>query len=410
MMSAVRGETRGTKEFYELKSQLKREIATLKQSNSELLNNCEKAKQSEVCQNIVEVPVAPNSEIIAVGMCGIALLWVVFWIFCVMQLNEARQRLCAFYECVRSHWVSSDVNPPEAIIRKFFGNEQAFAKRRARYTNPPQDGAFVADEPFRLHPSCIGDRVQGCRRRAGPELQEMAAMMMNSRGRGFRPVQDFELVRVEAVCPQNLFVGSFRDSMLQLSQMRCSLPAFSPSSLFDAEQFRIYYALSAHFFPQQQEVGLEHYPRFVYAFHGSSVEQVDSICQLGLASTRAKNEGSFGDGWYTSLNIDFAVRGNREDSRCRVNDTRDDAMYPVVMFCVGLQAAYPITRAEDYEGGECVFRNAPLKAGYDAHVGVVSGGPEGPQRSESLDYIQLVTASESQLIPVAVFWLRYRNL
>jgi hypothetical protein len=88
-----------------------------------------------------------------------------------------------------------------------------------------------------------------------------------------------------------------------------------------------------------------------------------------------------------------------------------DGRYPVIMFscCVGL--AYPITPDTDYgnvEGipeGFCDYYGRPLKRQFDCHVACVNQG-SGFQAvgREQCQYVEVVIADESQMLPVAVLW------
>jgi hypothetical protein len=158
-----------------------------------------------------------------------------------------------------------------------------------------------------------------------------------------------------------------------------------------------------------------------YSFHGTRPEDVSSICENGVIATRTMDEGYFGAGFYSTLNIEYALRYSygEFDHHEHHRRTTQEGRYPVIMFASCVSLAYPITSAHDYSGAQsttqgrgtqqlqCDWHGKPLRTGFDCHVACVSeaGGYHAVDAHEA-DYVEVVIEQESQMLPIAVMWFR----
>jgi hypothetical protein len=230
------------------------------------------------------------------------------------------------------------------------------------------------------------------------------------------PVAGFKLVAVEAIAHSADYYTAFRVKQTRMSaqrQMGGAYFNFATMSGLNAQQHLVLSALRQQFHERAPGTP-SHAPHTFYSFHGPRRENLESMCSTGTVATRGLDAGYFGSGCYSTLNIEYAVRyikGDFDKPESPPRTRPADGKYPVIMFscCVGL--AYPITPDTDYgnvEGipeGFCDYYGRPLKRQFDCHVACVNQG-SGFQAvgREHCQYVEVVIADESQMLPVAVLW------
>ena len=107
---------------------------------------------------------------------------------------------------------------------------------------------------------------------------------------------------------------------------------------------------------------------------------MEDICRDGLVPLQTSDDGYFGLGCYSSLNIEYALRYSRGDFAKNARQPPGDGLYPVIMLFACVGTAYPITPRENY-GANAIIRNGtsysnffgrPLAMGFDSHVACVN--------------------------------------
>ena len=181
---------------------------------------------------------------------------------------------------------------------------------------------------------------------------------------------------------------------------------------FDAEQLRILMTLREAFEVRPAGVGPT-YPNMLFAFHGTRVEALPSVV-AGLVAMQSMDAGFFGAGVYTTPSLEYAARyaaGRFDDPTTASPRTpRADGCVPVVLVCVAVGVAFPVTPQRDYgrraDGHSDLF-GSKLRAGFDAHVAAVSEASrfEAVQRKQ-MQYLELVIDQEAQVLPLAIVWVR----
>jgi hypothetical protein len=228
------------------------------------------------------------------------------------------------------------------------------------------------------------------------------------------PVQPFRLASVQAVTHRPARVIGYEDKLYRMSNNRkTGLPYFNfpVRDQLDKDQLHVLDSLRSMF--QERAPGTD--PRGAntyYSFHGCRVEHVQNVCENGIVATQATDAGYFGSGCYSTLNVEYAARYARGDfddpsaaSRTSVNNC-----FPVIMFACAVSMAYPVTQL-DYgnvhgtQMGFSDFFGRSLKPGFDCHVICVNetAGFQAVGRRDC-EYVEVVIAQESQMLPVAVLW------
>jgi hypothetical protein len=231
-----------------------------------------------------------------------------------------------------------------------------------------------------------------------------------------RPVAGFKLVSVEAITHSVDYYGSFRIKQARMAsqrQMGGGYFNFNTMNHLNAQQQLVLAALRQQFHERAPSAPFNA-PHTFYSFHGPRRENLDSMCLTGIVATRGLDAGYFGSGCYSTLNIEYAVRYIRGDFDKGDSPPRvlpPDGRYPVIMFacCVGM--AYPVTPDSDYgnvvgiEDGFSDYFGRPLKKQFDCHVVCVNeaAGLQAVNR-DLCQYVEVVIADESQMLPVAVLW------
>jgi hypothetical protein len=231
-----------------------------------------------------------------------------------------------------------------------------------------------------------------------------------------RPIAGFKLVASEAVIHSADYYTSFRTKQARMGAQRQiggGYFNFGTMSNLNAQQQLVLAALRQQFHERAPSTPFTA-PNTFYSFHGPRRENLESMCSTGIVATRGLDAGYFGSGCYSSLNIEYAVRYNRGDFDKTDSPPRTpppDGRYPVIMFacCVGM--AYPVTPEADYgnvvgiEDGYSDYFGRPLKKQFDCHVVCVNeaAGLQAVSRDQC-QYVEVVIADESQMLPVAVLW------
>jgi hypothetical protein len=230
------------------------------------------------------------------------------------------------------------------------------------------------------------------------------------------PVAGLELVRVDAIFNSDVHITEYEARQERLRRLRNgSNPAFNP----DTESLtapKLHVLLSLMSCVQERKPDADpRSPHTLYVFHGPKIEHLAGVCENGIVSLRETDPGFFGLGCYTTLNIEYAAKYARGeyDHSARLRGRSADGCVPVVMLAATVGLAYPVTPdAEDYPvpprpDRHSVWFGQGLKPGFDCHVACVSErkGFEAVQRPDC-QYMELVVDQQSQLLPVAVLWLR----
>jgi hypothetical protein len=226
------------------------------------------------------------------------------------------------------------------------------------------------------------------------------------------PIQGFNLVGVQAVKHSVERTGGYQDKLTRMSNNRkTGLPYFNfpLREQLDKDQLHVLDALRSQF--QERAPGTD--PRGAntfYSFHGCRAEHVQNVCENGIVGTQSTDDGYFGSGCYSTLNVEYAARYARGDfdDPPTVRQT-PTGRYPVIMFACAVAMAYPVTpknygNADGIPIGFSDFFARPLKQGFDCHVICVNEST-GFQAVCRLDchYVEVVMA-EAQMLPVAVLW------
>jgi hypothetical protein len=144
------------------------------------------------------------------------------------------------------------------------------------------------------------------------------------------------------------------------------------------------------------------------------MEGLAGVCQNGIVPQRAIDAGFFGRGCYTTPNIEYAAkyaRGDYDPVGAAPRQRSADGCVPVVMFAASVGMAYPVTPAEDYPtppraDGHSIWFGNGLEVGFDCHVACVSEPTCEAVNRPDCQYMELVVDQQSQLLPVAVLWLK----
>jgi hypothetical protein len=231
-------------------------------------------------------------------------------------------------------------------------------------------------------------------------------------------VDGFTLVGVEAIVHSEDYYSAFAVKQARMSNQRQEGGAhfnYDTKGNLDAQQQLVLSALRHQFHERSPKTALCA-PHTFYSFHGPRIENLASMCRTGAVAVRAHDAGYFGAGCYSTLNIEYAVRYARGDFDKPESPRRIppvDGKYPVIMFacCVGM--VYPITPGKDYNNLEGIpegysdYFGRPLKRQFDCHVACVNQtrGFQAVNR-EQCQYVEVVIADESQMLPVAVLWFK----
>lgn len=285
-----------------------------------------------------------------------------------------------------------------------------FRRYRAHEFMP---GIIPSGEGFGLHHVADASSLfQFCRslcRTGGSWLQRQRAVN-----------GDFRLVGVQAVRSSAHLVNMYIGSQAVMNQRRQAPTAgggahFShDNETFSDEQYRALSLLRNQF--HEKPPGTSNLSvNTVYCFHGPRVENLEAVCETGLSAVRVTDAGYFGSGCYTTLNIEYALHYayGLYDTEFFTRGPRPSAggRYPVIMFAATVGMAYPVTRTVDYghvpgtPPGFSDFFGRGLKPSFDCHVVCVNerSSFQAVPRAEC-EYVELVIAQESQLLPVAVLW------
>jgi hypothetical protein len=223
------------------------------------------------------------------------------------------------------------------------------------------------------------------------------------------PVQGFALAAIQAVKHGDRRIVGYEDKLERMSNNRkTGLPYFNfpIREQLDKDQLHVLDALRSQF--QERAPGVD--PRGAntfYSFHGCRVEHVQNVCENGIVAVQALDDGYFGSGCYSTLNVEYAARYARGDFDVpRTVRQSLNGRYPVIMFACAVSMAYPITPKNygNVDGaplGFSDFFGRPLKPGFDCHVVCVNEatGYQAVNRSDC-QYVEIVM-SESQMLPVA---------
>jgi hypothetical protein len=231
------------------------------------------------------------------------------------------------------------------------------------------------------------------------------------------PVAGYQLVRVDAIRQESHRIAGYESRQKVLQGLRKdggSAFNFLTSSM-SAEQLHTLGALRERFL-ERSPAATPQAPHVVYAFHGTRVELMDSICRNGIVAMRETDSGYFGLGCYTTLNIEYAARyahGEFDAPAPRVRTAHPtDQAYPIIMAAVSVGMCYPVTPGVDYSkrgDGMSDFLGLPLKKGFDCHCAAVCAPSFQAANHDKMQYMELVVDQEVQVLPVAVLWVRPTN-
>jgi len=79
------------------------------------------------------------------------------------------------------------------------------------------------------------------------------------------------------------------------------------------------------------------------------------------------------------------------------------------MVAASVGVCYPVTPAADYAAGApgvSALYGRPLKTGYDCHCAAVQEPALQAVARPQMQYMELVCEQDSQVVPVAVMWVR----
>jgi hypothetical protein len=224
----------------------------------------------------------------------------------------------------------------------------------------------------------------------------------------------FELVRVDAVVNSDAHITVYETQQDRQRRLRANGGAIFNALIqaFSTAKLHVLFTLTS-FFQERRPDADPKSPHTVYAFHGPRMEHLTSVCENGIVPLRETDLGYFGLGCYTTLNIEYAAkyaRGDYDPHGAALRKRSADGCVPVVMLAASVGMAYPVTpdRADYLRAdGHSVWFGQGLKPGFDCHVACVSevSNCEAVFRQDC-QYVELVVRQESQLLPVAVLWLR----
>lgn len=226
------------------------------------------------------------------------------------------------------------------------------------------------------------------------------------------PVKGFTLQSMEVIVRE---CASFEARMKRLPGLRTAnakavdpvLAALSP------DQQSIAKALGGQFLPRSSGADVKA-PELVNVFHGTKIDCLESVIE-GLHAMKSTDQGFFGFGVYTTTSIEYAAQYARGDFGHVGQASSRGGCYPVLWCVAAVGDCYPVSRANDYSknrvdstfGKVSDFFGAPLKAGFDCHCAVVScqAGCQAVD-SRNMEYMEIVFDQESQVIPIAVLWVK----
>jgi hypothetical protein len=283
--------------------------------------------------------------------------------------------------------------------------------------------ATMAFRPFRPHvlaPGIVPDPAppHGAMVPVAPDspLFQLCQALCRTRG-SFCPdpmsVAGFELVRVDAVANSDGHIAAYEARQEVLKRLRTSgHEAFNPDTQdFSVPKLDVLLSLLGVMQERKPDADPRS-PRTLYVFHGPRLANLASICENGIVALGETDAGYFGLGCNVTLNIEYAANNARGDyTYGALQDRVADGCVPVIMLAATVGLAFPVTPDEDYPEscfhGHSKWFGKPLKRGFDCHVACVSQRQrlEAVQRPDC-EYMELVVGQESQLLPVAVLWLR----
>jgi regulator of replication initiation timing len=227
----------------------------------------------------------------------------------------------------------------------------------------------------------------------------------------------FRLAYVEAVGPDPRAIAALEYACQTNAHRRHGNNAVFnfDSKNYSVEQLRVLDVLR-HSFSEREPGTLLREGHFVYCFHGPRIADVDSICKTGLVAVGTQDDGYYGSGMYTTLNIEYAIRyarGDYDDDNNR-RPPNPEKRYPVFLMAAAIGMAYPVTPAADYNfvNGEqqrfSKLKGSPLKKGFDCHVVCVDEGNSHAVDRNHCKYVELVIAQQVHILPLAVLWFEER--
>jgi hypothetical protein len=230
------------------------------------------------------------------------------------------------------------------------------------------------------------------------------------------PVAGFKLFAVEAITHSPAYYAGYSEKQARMSEQRHEGgPYFNFDTLgnLNPQQQLVLSTLRQRFHERAPGTPFDA-PHTFYSFHGPRRENLASMCSTGIVATRGLDAGYFGSGCYSTLNIEYAVRYIRGDFDKPTSPRRtrpSDGKYPVIMFACSVGMAYPITPGADYgnvvgvPAGCSDYYGRPLKQQFDCHVICVNkvSNFQAVNRDQC-QYVEVVIADESQMMPVAVLW------
>jgi hypothetical protein len=177
-----------------------------------------------------------------------------------------------------------------------------------------------------------------------------------------RGVEGFNLVAVESIIHDGTTLYAFKARQAKLSRLKLingegeaelqANPFCMNISSYDFRQRRMWAAFQSNFHVKPP-VGIRgndpYSPDSFYCFHGPRREHLGSVCENGMVGVRLLNEGNFGTGCYSTLNIEYAlhyVRGDHDQEPRRAPPR--DGLYAVLLMCGLANKVYPVTPHMDY--------------------------------------------------------------
>jgi hypothetical protein len=289
-------------------------------------------------------------------------------------------------------------------------------------SSSPATSAFQQHRPHALSPGIVPSNPappHGSLVPVAPDspLFQLSRALCRTRGSFIpvpSPVAGFELVRVDAVFNHRDHLGAYETRQRVLAGLReDGHAAFNPETeSFSAAKMHVLFSLMSCLQERKPDADPLS-PHTLYVFHGPRIEHLASVCKNGIVALRGTDVGFFGLGCYTTLNVEYAAKYARGDyDRGALRGRSDDGCVPVVMLAASVGVAYPVTPDEDYPTPPRADRHSKwfgqgLKSGFDCHVACVNQRQrfEAVQRPDC-QYMELVVDQQSQLLPVAVLWLR----
>lgn len=213
-------------------------------------------------------------------------------------------------------------------------------------------GGAVVPCPFvRFQPHCFVPGVVPAG--SGPGLYNVAPNsslflhlrhLCNSGGswnRVQRPVAGFRLARVQAVVPEAFILSGFNSAQERMNSLRgTGLAQFNHNTQgFSAAQLSVLTLLREAF--QEKAPGSSNRSaNILHCYHGPRGEHVQSICSNGMVSVRQLDQGYFGVGCYTTLNMEYALKYSHGDFDLAGPRPSVDGMYPIIMLAATVAMAY----------------------------------------------------------------------